>query len=101
MTQKTCADCGTGMELSTTECPECGAVQPDSRPRRSKSWLIVLLMCVFGGALGFHRFYVGKIGSGTLMLLSLGGLGVWVLHDLVKISMSLFTDKRGNLIIHA
>jgi len=38
-----------------------------------KSRLVALLLCFFFGILGAHRFYVGKIGTGVLMLLTLGG----------------------------
>ena len=40
-----------------------------------KSRLVALLLCFFLGPLGVHRFYVGKIGTGILMLLTLGGAG--------------------------
>ncbi len=100
MTLKTCADCGTSMPISATECPECEARQPMLRRPYGKSWLALLLMCLFAGFLGIHRFYVGKVGTGALMLFTFGGLGVWVLYDFIKISMSLFTDKQGNLIVH-
>ena len=42
-----------------------------------KPWMITLLLCLFAGTLGAHRFYVGKIGSGVGMLLTVGGCGIW------------------------
>jgi len=45
--------------------------------------------------LGVHRFYTGKIGTGILMLLTLGGLGIWVLVDLIMIAVGSFKDKEG------
>ncbi|MCK2216737.1 TM2 domain-containing protein [Actinomadura sp. ATCC 31491] len=60
-----------------------------------KSWLVAVLLCFFLGALGVHRFYVGKIGTGILQLVTLGGLGVWVLIDFIMILVGKFTDKQG------
>ncbi len=61
-----------------------------------KSNTVAALLCFFIGFLGVHRFYVGKIGTGILMLLTLGGLGIWNLIDFIIIIMQKFTDKEGN-----
>jgi TM2 domain len=60
-----------------------------------KSRLVALLLCLFLGSLGVHRFYVGKIGTGILMILTLGGLGIWTVIDLVFVAVGAFTDKQG------
>ena len=61
-----------------------------------KSNTVAALLCFFIGFLGVHRFYVGKIGTGVLMLLTLGGLGIWNLIDFIVIILQKFTDKEGN-----
>jgi len=53
------------------------------------------LLCFFLGGLGIHRFYVGKAGTGILMILTLGGLGIWVIIDLVMILTGGFKDSEG------
>ena len=63
-----------------------------------KSKLVALLLCFFLGGLGVHRFYVGKIGTGILMILTLGGLGVWVIYDFIMIIIGKFTDSEGNVL---
>ncbi|MDA8719383.1 NINE protein [Candidatus Actinomarina sp.] len=62
------------------------------------TWLVALLLCFFVGFLGIHRFYVGKAGTGFLQIITFGGLGIWVLIDLIMIVMGKFTDKEGNFI---
>lgn len=42
-----------------------------------------------------HRFYVGKIGTGILQLVTLGGLGIWALVDFIMIVTGNFKDKQG------
>ena len=61
-------------------------------------WLTLFRLTFFVGVLGVHRFYVGKIGTGFLMLLTLGGLGVWFLVDLILVVTGQFTNKEGQKI---
>lgn len=64
--------------------------------KSDKEWLITLLLSLFLGSLGVHRFYVGKIGTGILQLITVGGCGVWTLIDIIMIITGKFTDKNGN-----
>ena len=63
-----------------------------------KRILPVMLFCLFLGVIGVHRFYVGKIGTGILMILTFGGFGVWTLIDFILIVVGEFTDKDGKKI---
>ena len=63
-----------------------------------KGFVATLILCILLGGLGVHRFYVGKTGTGILMLLTLGGLGIWQLIDLIVIAVQKFKDSKGLLI---
>jgi TM2 domain-containing membrane protein YozV len=60
-----------------------------------KRLLPAFLLCFLLGVFGAHRFYVGKVGTGVLQLLTLGGLGIWAFYDLIMIIIGAFTDKNG------
>jgi TM2 domain-containing membrane protein YozV len=60
--------------------------------------LPALLLCFFLGVFGAHRFYAGKIGTGILELLTLGGLGIWWLVDMILILTGSFRDRDGQKI---
>ena len=62
-----------------------------------KKRLVALLFCFFLGVLGVHRFYVGKIWTGVLIIVTAGGFfGIWPLIDSIMIVCGLFEDKEGN-----
>jgi len=60
-----------------------------------KSMAPAAILCFFLGGFGAHRFYVGKVGTGILMLCTLGGLGIWTIVDFVMIVVGTFKDKDG------
>jgi TM2 domain-containing membrane protein YozV len=66
--------------------------------KSKKAFVPTILLCFFLGTFGVHRFYVGKIGTGIVMLVTLGGLGIWTLIDFIIIVCSRFKDKQGHYI---
>ena len=78
-------------------------------PRASAAWdqeaesnytrLPIFILCLLFGWLGIHRFFVGKVGTGVLMLITIGGLGIWVVIDLILIVFGQFRDREGRRIL--
>lgn len=115
-----CPSCGNNIDDSAKFCKSCGAKtdaaavapqtspqqqyhQPQShyqqppigQPAEGKDWLITLLLCIFLGGLGVHRFYAGHTITGILMLVTAGGCGIWVVIDIIMIVTGAFKDSDG------
>ena len=59
---------------------------------------VALALAAILGPFGAHRFYVGKTGTGILMLCTLGGAGLWYLYDLIMVAGGSFRDAQGKLV---
>ncbi len=60
-----------------------------------KKRLVAFILAFFFGVLGFHRIYVGKIGSAILWLLTGGLFGLGWLYDIIMILAGEFRDSEG------
>lgn len=97
---KHCSQCGLRLQTDVKFCAQCGAnANPSFEIRSNKSAVTALLLCIFFGSLGLHRFYVGKVKTGILMLLTGGGLGIWTLVDIIQIACCNFTDSENKYLI--
>ena len=101
-----CHACGTTIDAEAEICPYCG-VRQNTLPAQSRAAKVVsfevserklapaVLLCVFFGVFGAHRFYTGKTGTALLQLFTLGGIGIWATIDLVLLIVGAFKDKDG------
>jgi TM2 domain len=71
---------------------------PTPRPPSEKSRGVATALAALLGIFGAHRFYLGKPESGALMLLTIGGLGIWWLYDLILVASGSFRDGSGRLV---
>ena len=96
---KYCTTCGASIDAQAEICPKCGVRQPGfpaaPSPESDRRILPALLLCLLLGVLGVHRFYVGKVGTGILMILTFGGFGIWVVVDLIAIVTGNFRDAQA------
>ena len=60
-----------------------------------REWMVALLLSIFVGVFGIDRFYLGKVGTGILKLLTFGGFTIWSIIDIVLIAIKRLDDKEG------
>lgn len=79
--------------IDVTTTPSSNGANP---PRSfMTTWLFALLL----GWLGVDRFYLGKIGTGVLKLLTFGGYGIWIIIDLILLLTGGTRDKQGRQLL--
>ncbi|GBU24031.1 hypothetical protein R83H12_00652 [Fibrobacteria bacterium R8-3-H12] len=109
-----CASCGAVIKQAAEICPKCGVrVKPiatNSAPvqvvvnqnnnaaiqQEQLSKTTALLLALFLGWAGIHRFYVGKSGTGLIYLFSAGICGIGWIIDVLMILTGGFRDSNGN-----
>ena len=60
-----------------------------------KSKIVTLLLAIFLGFFGIHRFYAGKYISGVVYIFTYGIFYVGWIFDIIMIAMGKFKDKDG------
>ena len=87
---------GSLSRYESMEPPEPGAAQA-SVSERSRA--LTLGLAILGGVFGLHRFYAGRTQSGVWMCLTLGGMGIWYLYDVVVVAAGDFRDGDGRRVV--
>ncbi|MDD2634546.1 MAG: TM2 domain-containing protein [Bacteroidales bacterium] len=73
-------------------------ITPPSANSNDRNYLVAILLWVFLGAIGIHRFYLGYVGMGVLYLLTGGLCGIgWIIDGIMLLTGSL-KPKYGNYI---
>ncbi|TFD18011.1 Ltp family lipoprotein [Cryobacterium sp. TMT2-23] len=78
--------------------PQNVPLTPGPASVSNKSFVITWLFALLLGLFAVDRFYLGKIGTGLLKLFTFGGLGVWVLVDLILVLTGSQRDKQGRML---
>lgn len=114
-----CSSCSGRILAAADVCPKCGVRQrafsplagstpmpyapltspayplAAITPASERRIVPALLFCILLGVFGAHRFYVGRIATGIAQFLTLGGLGIWWLLDLIMLLTESFKDSEG------
>ena len=93
-----CPKCGKEVTDKSTFCPHCSSRLIDDAGISPKSRLATTLLSILPACFainGIHRFYLGKIGTGILMLITFGGLYIWTLIDFIFAVSGAMKDKDG------
>jgi len=114
-----CQNCGAETRPEQEVCLKCGILLKKQKDPTRKNQLIALLLCLFVGSLGVHRYYMGRVGSGVAMLLlylsgfvaflftiryrglyvlaaiAFVGFFVWWIIDLISIATGKMKDGEG------
>lgn len=87
--------------VNTTYSPQVnnGYIQQNVVSQKSvKSRGTAAVLCFFFGALGIHRFYVGKIGTGLLWMFTAGLFGIGAFIDFIIIICGSFKDADDRIL---
>ena len=107
MYTKFCEKCGNKVAVDAVICPKCGTQLEELKIEENKSnpqviinnsntinggygrkqcdkW-VALLLCLFLGCFGGHKFYEGNAGLGILYIFTIGLFGIGVFIDLIVI----------------
>lgn len=112
MQSNTCGYCGYTEKLSETvgatqnisQQPIQSQIIINNQPQNNvgavlgisrKNKTVALLLCIFLGYFGAHKFYVGKVGMGILYLFTGGLFGIGWLVDIILIVTGSFKDEFG------
>ena len=71
------------------------AVEEKETESEGKSQLVALLLILFFGGLGIHRFYLGYPVIAIIQIITIGGFGIWYIIDLIRIIKGTLKPKNG------
>jgi restriction system protein len=120
-TAKFCHNCGASSQATVTvNNPNTNGAQPAQQPIivnvvnentntntntntftpiQYKSRWLAFALCLFGGWIGAHKFYLGKTGMGLLYMFTFGIFGIGWFIDTISLLFNWEKDKWGNVLV--
>lgn len=77
-------------DLTSQELQLLASEMDNKRKSTATTWILWFFL----GNIGAHRYYLGKIGTGVAMTLTLGCLGIWTFIDIFLINGMI--NKKNN-----
>lgn len=68
-------------------------------PAEPRGRTITLILALFLGSFGVHRFYTGYTTVGLLQLLTAGGCGIWWAVDVTLLLIGRYRDAWGRELV--
>ena len=101
-----CSNCGKEIDDKAVICIHCGCTTNNVNDKnKNKSMLTAVLLWLFLGLIGAHRFYLGHTISAVIMLLCLLTfwlvvpaiiLGIWLLIDIILLVSGKLKSADGS-----
>ena len=85
-----CKHCGNQVMNEAVICPKCGCALKEAQEYCDKKWSTAMVLCLFLGPFGIHRFYTGQTASAIIQLFTGALFGIWWVLDMFMLSFGFY-----------
>lgn len=92
--KRLCPFCHNEIDIEATRCKYCQKWL-DENISEPKKFIDTLILSLFVGVYGIHRFFTGYYAIGIIQLLTFGGCGIWSSIDFISICLGKYKDANN------